>query len=98
MVSSAATSLQPAGDEASTKQQCAAKPSAELSARSGVGTKRDLVRSSAKRAHTRPLPLSQILPQPDIEMSPVLMSESATEVKALCEERVDKPDMEAFFR
>ena len=91
IVSSAATSHQPASGLVSTKQQCAAQPSTEQSARSGAGTKRsaeaDLVRLSAKRAHTPPPALSQILPQPDVEMSP----------NALCEQRVDKPDMEAFF-
>ena len=102
MVPSAAASLQPAGDETPTKQQRVAQPSAGLSALSGVGNKRgaedDLVHSSAKRAHTPSPALSQILPQPDIEMSSVLVSESAVEVNALFEERVDKPDLEAFFR
>ena len=57
--------------------------------------------SSAKRAHTTPPPLSQILPQPDVEMEtvpvPVPVPEDAMEVNALYEELVDPPDMEAFF-
>ena len=57
--------------------------------------------SSAKRAHTPRPPLSQILPQPDVEMgtasAPVPVPEDAMEVIALCEETVDPPDMEAFF-
>ena len=57
--------------------------------------------SSAKRAHTPPPQLSQILPQPDVEMVtasvPVLVPEDAMEVNALCEETVDPPDMQAFF-
>ena len=52
---------------------------------------------SAKRAHTRPRPLSQILPQPDVEMGTAPVPEDAIEVNALCEEPVDPPDMEAFF-
>ena len=49
--------------------------------------------SSAKRAHTPPPPLSQILPQPDVEMGPVPVPvpEDAMEVNALCEEPVDPP-------
>ena len=57
--------------------------------------------SSAKRAHTPARQLSQILPQPDVEMGtapvPVPVPEDAMEVNALCEEIVDPPDMEAFF-
>ena len=57
--------------------------------------------SSAKRAHTPPPHLSQILPQPDVEMGPasvpVPVPEDAMEVNALCEEPVDPPNMEAFF-
>ena len=57
--------------------------------------------SSAKRAHTLPPPLSQILPPPYVETGtvplPVPVPEDAMEVNALCEETVDPPDMEAFF-
>ena len=56
--------------------------------------------SSAKRAHTPPPPqLSQILPQPDVEMetASVPVPEDAMEVNVLCEEAVDAPNMEAFF-
>ena len=56
--------------------------------------------SSKESSHTPP-PLSQILPQPDVEMRtvpvPVPVPEDAMEVNALCEEPVDPPDMEAFF-
>ena len=55
---------------------------------------------SEESSHTPP-PLSQILPQPDVEMEtvpvPVPVPEDAMEVNALCEETVDPPDMEAFF-
>ena len=62
--------------------------------RQTVGMKRGAednpVSSSAKRAHTPPPSLSQILPQPDVEMGtvpvPVAVPEDAMEVNALCEE------------
>ena len=45
--------------------------------------------------------MSQILPQPDVEMGiasvPVPVPEDAMEVNVLCEEAVDAPNMEAFF-
>ena len=54
---------------------------------------------SQESSHTSQL--SQILPQPDVEMGttsvPVSESEDAMEVNALCEKTVDPPDMEAFF-
>ena len=57
--------------------------------------------SSAKRAHTHPPQLSQILPQPDVEMGAASVlgpvPEDAMAVNAFCEETVDPPDMEAFF-
>ena len=55
--------------------------------------------SPAKRAHTPPPPLSQILPQPDVEMAtvPMPVPEDAMEVDALCEESVDPSDMAKRF-
>ena len=46
---------------------------------------------------------TQMLPQPDVEMETSISAgvpapEDAMEVNALCEETVDPPDMEAFFR
>ena len=65
------------------------------------GTKRGMedssAPSSAKRAHTPPPALSQIPPQPDVEMSAAPVPDDAMEVNALCEEQIDQPDVEAFF-
>ena len=56
--------------------------------------------SSARRAHTPPPPLSQILPQPDVEIwtlpVPLPVPGDAMEVNALCEEPFDPPDMQTF--
>ena len=90
-----------AGGAASAEQQHATQP--DTSKRQGVGMKRGAednpMSSSAKRAHTPAPPLSQILPQPDVEMETVRVPvpEDAMEVNALCEETFDPPDMEAFF-
>ena len=93
----------PTGDVASKGQWQATQP--DTLKRQAVGMKRGAednpMSSSAKRAHTPPPQLSQILPQPDVEMVtasvPVLVPEDAMEVNALCEETVDPPDMQAFF-
>ena len=53
--------------------------------------------SSAKRAHTPPPALSQISPQPDVEMIAAPVPDDAMKVNALCEEQIDQPDVEAFF-
>ena len=93
----------PAGGAASAEQQHATQPDTSKHVRQTVGMKRGAEdnpsSSSAKRAHTPPLPLSQILPQPDVEMGtvPVPVPEDAVEVNALCEEPVDPPHMEAFY-
>ena len=93
----------PTGDVASTGQRYATQP--DTLKRPTVGMKRGAednpMSSSAKRAHTPTPQLSQILPQPDVEMGtasvPVPVPEDAMEVHALCEETVDPPDMEACF-
>ena len=91
----------PAGGGASAEQQRATHSDTSKHVRQTVGMKRDAeedpMSSSAKRAHTRPPPLSQILPQPDVEMETVPVSEDAMEVNSLCEEPADPPDMEKFF-
>ena len=93
----------PTGDVASTGQRHATQP--DTLKRQAVGMKRGAednpMSSSAQRADTHPPQLSQILPQPDVEMGtasvPVPVPEDALEVNALCEETVDPLDMEAFF-
>ena len=64
--------LSPAGDAASTEQRHATQPDTSKHVRGTVGMKRgaedNLVSSSAKRAHTIPPPVSQILPQPDVHL------------------------------
>ena len=93
----------PTGDVASTGKRQATQ--SDTLKRQAVGLKRGAednpMSSSAKKAHTPPPQLSQILPQPDVEMEtasvPVPVPEDAMEVNALCEETVDQPDMEAFF-
>ena len=90
----------PTGDVASTGQRHATQP--DTLKRQAVGMKRGAednpMSPSAKRAHTHPPQLSQILPQPDVEMEtasvPVPVPEDAMAVNALCEETVDPPDME----
>ena len=100
-IPSAVEDPSPAGGGASAEQEHATQSDTSKHVRQTVGMKRGAednpMSSSAKRAHTPPLPLSQILPQPDVEMETVPVPEDAMDVNALCEEFVDPPDMDAFF-
>ena len=99
-IPSAVEDPKPAGGE-TTMQQRATQPGTVQHARQFVGTRRgaedNQVLSSAKRSHTPPPPLSEILPQPHVEMETGSTPGDEMEVNALCEERIDQPDMEAFF-
>ena len=73
----------------------------ELPVQQAAGTKRGMedrsAPPSAKRAHTPPPALSQVSPQPDIQMSEEQTPDSAMEINALCEEQINQPDLEAIF-
>ena len=92
---------QPDGGAAPVEQQQqAAQPTTGQLVRPAAGTKRGMEDSSApssvKRAHTPPAS-SQISPQPDVEMSAVLVPDNPMEVNTSCEEEVSQPDVEPFF-
>ena len=53
--------------------------------------------SSAKRAHTIPPVVSQILLQSDVEMETASVQRDAMRVSSMRGECVDQPDMEACF-
>ena len=82
-------------------QQQTTEHSTELPVQQATGMKRGMedrsAPPSAKRSHTPPPSLSQISPQPDIQMSEEQTPDSAMEINALCEEQINPPDLEAFF-
>ena len=82
-------------------QQQTTEHSTELPVQQAAGMKRGMedrsAPPSAKRSHTPPPALSQISPQPDIQMSEEQTPGSAVEINALCEEQINQPDLEAFF-
>ena len=82
-------------------QQQTTEHSTELPVQQATGMKRGMedrsAPPSAKRSHTPPPALSQISPQPDIQMSEEQTPDSAMEINALCEEQINPPDLEAFF-
>ena len=95
----------PAGDAALTEQRHATQPDTSKHVHQAVGMERGAednpMCSLAKESSHTPPQLSQIQPQPGVEMGtvpvPGPLPEDAMEVNALCEETVYPPDMEVFF-